>query len=203
MNQVVYTSNVQDKSIITKVVLNQTDHLRDRYVWNQQTKSWKLYSFVPKDLCDNYNPCGPNGNCVTSESPPCHCLTGFKPKTEDNYNALDWTQGCVRSKTWSCNVKNRDGFQKFNALKLPDTVKSWGNASMSLEDCKAKCLENCSCMAYANMYINGGGTGCLIWFGDLIDLRVDDTSSGQDLYIRMATSNIGMNIELSLFFFSF
>lgn len=194
LHQVVYTSSVEDKSVITRVVLNQTVYSRQRYVFYKQIKSWKLYSSVPKDTCDSYYPCGPNGNCISSEKPPCQCLSGFKPKSRKNYVSLDWTQGCVRSEPWSCRVRNRDGFQKFNGFKMPDTAKSWGNASMTLWDCRAKCWENCSCMAYANMYVTGGGSGCLLWFDDLIDLRVG-TVPGQDLYIRMAASDTGMNFS--------
>ncbi|KAK4255700.1 hypothetical protein QN277_008665 [Acacia crassicarpa] len=57
---------------------------------------------------------------------------------------------------------------------------------MTLEECKAKCWENCSCNAYANSDIRDGGSGCVMWFGDLIDIRqvpFDD----QHLYIRLAS----------------
>ncbi|KAK4255693.1 hypothetical protein QN277_008659 [Acacia crassicarpa] len=186
-DELVYTSQLQNKSVITRVVLNGTTSYRQRYNWVEETKSWRLYSSVPRDNCDNYNLCGPYGNCVVNDSPPCQCLSGFEPKSPQNYNALDWTQGCVRSEMWSCGVKNRDGFRRFGGLKMPDTRKAWVNSSMTLEDCRMKCLANCSCTAYANLYVTGGGIGCLIWFGELIDLRVASTP-GQDLYIRMATS---------------
>ncbi|XP_028800913.1 G-type lectin S-receptor-like serine/threonine-protein kinase At4g27290 [Neltuma alba] len=187
-DEVVYTSNLQDKSVITRVVLNQTVYFRQRYIWDEQTKSWILYSSIPKDNCDSYNPCGPNGNCIASESPRCQCLTGFKPKSPQKYDALDWTQGCVRSEPWRCRVREKDGFRKFNGLKMPDTRTSWVNASMRLSECKAKCWENCSCKAYANLYITAGGSGCILWFDDLIDLRVATVPS-QDLFIRMAYSD--------------
>ena len=53
-----------------------------------------------------------------------------------------------------------------------------------------KCLNNCSCMAYTNSDIRGNGSGCILWFGDLVDIR-QYTEDGQDLYIRMASSEIG------------
>ncbi|RVW37260.1 G-type lectin S-receptor-like serine/threonine-protein kinase [Vitis vinifera] len=37
--------------------------------------------------------------------------------------------------------------------------------------------------------IRGGGSGCLVWFGDLIDIR-EYTENGQDFYIRMAKSEL-------------
>ncbi|XP_030931836.1 G-type lectin S-receptor-like serine/threonine-protein kinase SD1-1 [Quercus lobata] len=62
---------------------------------------------------------------------------------------------------------------------------------MSTKECEAKCLKNCSCTAYANSDINGGGNGCLIWFGNLIDIRgYNQENPGQDLYIRLAASEL-------------
>ncbi|KAL8106695.1 hypothetical protein AgCh_023444 [Apium graveolens] len=61
-----------------------------------------------------------------------------------------------------------------------------------LADCEKKCLENCSCTAYANTNITGKGSGCLLWFGSLIDIR-DQERSGQDFYVRVAASVSGAN----------
>ncbi|KAH0986793.1 hypothetical protein GBA52_013970 [Prunus armeniaca] len=60
---------------------------------------------------------------------------------------------------------------------------------MNHKECRTKCLKNCSCMAYRNSDIRGGGTGCAIWFGDLIDVR-QFTAAGQDLYIQMSASEL-------------
>ena len=76
-------------------------------------------------------------------------------------------------------------------MKLPDTSSSWYNNSTGLEECKGICLKNCSCTAYANLDIRGGGSGCLIWFGSLIDTRRSN-GDGQDLYVRIAVSELGM-----------
>ncbi|KAL8505991.1 hypothetical protein ACS0TY_017010 [Phlomoides rotata] len=50
-------------------------------------------------------------------------------------------------------------------------LEFWLNTSMSLDECKAECLKSCNCTAYANAYITNGGSGCVVWFGDLIDTR--------------------------------
>ncbi|KAK7312934.1 hypothetical protein VNO77_37199 [Canavalia gladiata] len=190
LDEVFYTYNPVNKSLITRVVLNQSTYSRQRYNWVEENQTWIRYSLVPRDNCDNYNLCGAYGNCIVNESPRCQCLKGFKPKSVQNYEALDWSQGCVHSELWSCGVKNKDGFGKFSGLKMPDTTKSWVDGNLTLEDCRIKCLQNCSCTAYANLDIRGNGNGCINWFGALIDLRVA-LVPGQDLYIRMATSEIG------------
>ncbi|KAJ6995670.1 hypothetical protein NC653_012503 [Populus alba x Populus x berolinensis] len=47
----------------------------------------------------------------------------------------------------------------------------------------AKCLQNSSCIAYSNSDVREGGSGCIIWYGDLIDIR-QFPAGGQELYIR-------------------
>ncbi|KAJ0500903.1 putative non-specific serine/threonine protein kinase [Helianthus annuus] len=50
-------------------------------------------------------------------------------------------------------------------------------------------LSNCSCTAYTNSNISGAGSGCLLWFGDLIDIRMF-SENGDTLYIRMPPSEL-------------
>ncbi|KAK2977817.1 hypothetical protein RJ640_006309 [Escallonia rubra] len=87
-------------------------------------------------------------------------------------------------------------FKKYPGKKLPDTQNSSYNGNLTLNDCHKVCLENFSCMAYANSNTRNGGSGCLHWFGELLDVR-DLTKNGQDLYIRVAASEI--QIDLSFF----
>ncbi|KAF3454013.1 hypothetical protein FNV43_RR04456 [Rhamnella rubrinervis] len=184
-----YTYNLVNKSVISRIVINETTSTRDRSVWIEAEQKWKQYSSVPGDYCDHYGLCGPNGICIISQSPICECLQGFKPKSEENWNNMDWTQGCERNLSLSCQDKHKDGFVKFVDLKLPDTTHTWANKSMNLEECRGKCLNNCSCMAYTNSDIRGKGSGCVLWFGDLVDIR-GFPDNGQDLYIRMPASEL-------------
>lgn len=190
-DEVYYTYNLRNKSVISRIVMNQTISTRQRYIWIEEAQNWRLYASVPRDNCDFYNLCGPNGNCVIGDSPVCQCLTGFKPKSPGNWDIMDWTQGCLLSEQYSCEDKSKDGFLKFSGLKYPDTSLSWVNESMNLNECRKKCLENCSCKAYTNSDVRGGGSGCLIWFRDLRDIR--QLSGGdRDLYIRMKVSEIAV-----------
>ncbi|XP_061336689.1 G-type lectin S-receptor-like serine/threonine-protein kinase At4g27290 [Gastrolobium bilobum] len=188
-DELYYTFSLKNKSVVSILVMNQTTYARERYTWIEEAKTWRMYSSTPRDYCDNYNLCGPFGNCAMGESPVCQCLRGFNPKSPQDWITMDWTQGCVISETWKCKEKDKDGFLKFINMKVPDTDKSWVNGSMTLEECKAKCWENCSCTAFANSDIRGEGIGCVLWFDDLLDLRrLPD--AGQDLYVRVATSEI-------------
>ena len=189
-DEVYYTYNLKNKSVISRIVMNETTSVRQRLTWIETEKSWRPYNSVPRDQCDNYGLCGANGNCIISQNPVCQCLEGFKPKSQENWNRMDWSEGCVRDSPLSCQEKEKDGFVKFSGLKLPDAQHTWVNKSMNLRECRAKCLSNCSCMAYTNSDIRGEGSGCVVWFGDLLDIR-QFASAGQDLYIRMSASEIG------------
>ncbi|RDX79840.1 Receptor-like serine/threonine-protein kinase SD1-8, partial [Mucuna pruriens] len=182
-----YSYSINDKSVITRIVLNQTLYFRLRLTWNNDSQTWRVSSQLPSDLCDNYNICGAFGICDSNMAPMCKCLDGFKPKSPQNWTQMNWNQGCVHNQTWSCGEKNKDGFQKFSNVKAPDTKRSWVNASMTLEECRNTCWKNCSCTAYANSDIRGEGSGCAIWFGDLLDIRLIP-NAGQDLYIRLPVS---------------
>ncbi|XP_021598400.1 G-type lectin S-receptor-like serine/threonine-protein kinase At4g27290 isoform X3 [Manihot esculenta] len=184
--EIYYKFNLNNESLLTRIVMNQTTYNRERYTWNDVNRSWSLYDIVPRDRCDSYGLCGAYGNCIVSELPVCQCLKGFKPRSLETWNLKDWSQGCMRNKPLNC--ETGDGFLKFSGLKLPDTTHSWVNKTMNLRECRATCLKNCSCMAYSSSDIRGGGSGCAIWFGDLMDMRQLPADGGQELYIRMNAS---------------
>lgn len=184
--EVYYVYQLLNKSVITRLVLNETTMTRQRYVWVETDMSWKLYSSAPRDYCDTYGLCGANGMCVISDSPVCRCLEGFKPKLAQSWNSMDWSQGCILEEPLDCTRKH--DFIKISGVNLPDTTYSWVNGSINLRKCKDACFNNCSCMAYTNSDISGQGKGCVLWFGDLIDTR-QLSDGGQDLYVRVPSSN--------------
>ena len=193
------TYSTDDSSVISIIVMNQTLLVHQRLTWDGQ--SWRVSSKLPSDLCDDYNICGAFGICDVSKAPMCRCLDGFEPKAPQNWSQMNFHQGCVHNQTWSCRDKNKDGFLRFSNVKAPDTSVSWVNPSMTLEECKNICRENCSCKAYANSEITGKGSGCVIWLGDLLDIRIM-ANAGQDLYIRLAVSETGMNFDFDFGLFA-
>ncbi|KAM3287025.1 hypothetical protein P3S67_020455 [Capsicum chacoense] len=184
-DEVYYTYQLKNKSVFSRLILNNTASSRQRYVWVEASLAWMLYSSVPHDYCDTYGLCGANTVCVITDSPMCQCLDGFKPKSPDSWNSMEWSEGCILSKPFSC--QNKEVFVKFSELKLPDTTKSWVSDTMNLQECREACFKNCSCMAYSNSDIRGRGSGCVLWFNDLIDIR-QVSNGGQDLYIRIEAS---------------
>ncbi|RZC09209.1 G-type lectin S-receptor-like serine/threonine-protein kinase [Glycine soja] len=184
----------RNSSLISRIVLNRTLYALQRFIWVEESNKWELSLTVPRDGCDGYNHCGSFGYCGSATvSSMCECLRGFEPKSPQNWGAKNWSEGCVpNSKSWRCKEKNKDGFVKFSNMKVPDTNTSWINRSMTLEECKEKCWENCSCTAYGSSDILGKGNGCILWFGDLLDLRLLP-DAGQDLYVRVHITEIMAN----------
>ncbi|XP_021749907.1 G-type lectin S-receptor-like serine/threonine-protein kinase At4g27290 [Chenopodium quinoa] len=127
------------------------------------------------------NLCGSFGICSLMDSPQCQCVKGYVPKSPKDWDGRIWSDGCVLNTPLNCSINN--GFVKYSNVKLPDTRSSWYNTTITLEECKNKCLRNCSCVAYANLDVTEGGRGCLLWFDDLIDVRVL-SGVGQDLYLE-------------------
>ncbi|XAR67510.1 Non-specific serine/threonine protein kinase [Bertholletia excelsa] len=188
--EVYYYYDLVNPSVVSRLFLDQSGFLR-RFTWIDQTKIWDLYLRTPADDCDTYNKCGAYGICNIASSPVCSCLSKFVASNSDKWGNGDWASGCIRRTPLSSDC-NRDGFIKYSGIKLPDTRHSWISESMGLKECKLLCLKNCSCTAYSTLNISGGGdgTGCLFWSGDLVDIRQYSGQDGQDIYIRMASSEL-------------
>lgn len=184
--EVYYTFIVTDTSVLSRFVVTQFGLIQYLY-WNNDTKEWSTTVTLQRDNCDRYGMCGPYGNCYSGD-PNCRCMKGFSPSSPQSWDMLDWSGGCSRKRELDCN--KGDGFVKYKSMKLPDYSQLWGNGSLSPEDCRANCLRNCSCMAYTIIDIHGNGGDCVVWFKDLMDMK-DYSEGGEDLYIRMAKSEIG------------
>ncbi|KAH9651066.1 Receptor-like serine/threonine-protein kinase SD1-8 [Citrus sinensis] len=166
-----------------------------RLIWHEMSTGWQVFFTAPDPFC-HYGDCGPNSICSVDQTSHCECLEGFKFKSQQN-------QTCVRSHSSDC--KSGDRFKKLDDIKLPDLLDVSLNESMNLKECEAECLKNCSCRAYANSKVTDGGSGCLMWFGDLIDLKkTDNHTNGVSIYIRVPaseqeTKNLDTNQDLLAF----
>ncbi|XP_024028013.1 G-type lectin S-receptor-like serine/threonine-protein kinase At4g27290 isoform X2 [Morus notabilis] len=186
--EVYYTYNLVSSSVVSRLVLIPNGNLQ-RYTWIDRTKDWKLYLTAQIDDCDRYATCGAYGRCNIDNSPACGCLEGFVPKSPEEWYSGDWSNGCIRKAPLEC--MEGEGFRRYTGIKLPDTSLSWYNKTMNLKVCEQACLKNCSCTAYANLDIREGGSGCILWFKELFDVR-QYADSSQDIYIRMAKSDLGI-----------
>ncbi|KAH6775705.1 S-locus lectin protein kinase family protein [Perilla frutescens var. hirtella] len=184
--EVYYHYDLINDSVITRFTISESG-VGHRWIWVDRTQEWNSYLTIPLDNCDIYNGCGPYGTCNIKNSPSCGCLDRFKPKDPQGWERGDWSNGCNRSTPLNC--EKGDGFLRYTGIKLPDTRSSRYNKSISLDECKVVCSKDCSCMAFSSLDISRGNNGCLLWFGDLVDIR--EISPGQEIYIRMASSELG------------
>nr|XP_043636815.1 G-type lectin S-receptor-like serine/threonine-protein kinase At4g27290 [Erigeron canadensis] len=155
--------------------------------WIERLQQWVVFADIGVDSYNRYAVCGPFGSHNINRRPLCSCLKGFEPRLPDEWEASGWSGGCQRKRPLDC--ASGDGFWKISGVKLPDTRQSWYNVSMTLDECEMACRRNCSCIAYANLDIRG--SGCLLWFNELIDIREYDVK--HNLYIRLAASEFSGN----------
>ena len=180
--------------VVSRLALNSTGAgggLLQRWTWLGAARSWSLYWYAPKDQCDAVSACGPNGVCDPGAVPPCSCLRGFAPRSPAAWALRDGRDGCARATPLDC-ANRTDGFAALPHAKAPDTTRAVVDFNASLEQCRQRCLSNCSCTAYASANLTGepGRRGCVTWTGGLDDLRVYP-GYGQTLYFRLAAADLG------------
>ncbi|KAF8030793.1 hypothetical protein BT93_D0089 [Corymbia citriodora subsp. variegata] len=179
--EVSYTYKMVDNSTLSRFLVTPDGAIQYLAWANNQ---WTNLVTLQRDYCDTYGTCGPYGTCYDSSDTNCRCLKGFR---KNDSSPLDWAGGC--SRIWGLSCGNGDGFVKYTGLKLPDNSRLAGNKSSSLEECETQCLKNCSCMAFTRVDVHGNGGDCLLWSGDLVDMK-NYPSGGDVLYIRMARAEI-------------
>ena len=163
--------------------------------WDLTNLVWDVFSQSPKDICDDYAKCGAFGLCNVNSAPTlfCSCVLGFSPVNPSQWSLRQYGGGCRRNVPLEChgNGTTTDGFMVVRAVKLPDTDNATVDMGATVEQCRARCLANCSCIAYAAADIrgDGDGSGCVMWTNYIVDIRYVD--KGQDrLYLRLAKSEL-------------
>ncbi|XP_056173185.1 G-type lectin S-receptor-like serine/threonine-protein kinase At4g27290 [Syzygium oleosum] len=180
---------VQNSQLLLRMTLTYLGVLQVFVANRSRSAVWNVIHKFPSGLCDSYGRCGANAVCNIGL---CECVKGFMPRSPDEWTVRDFLRGCKRTIPTDCS--KGEGFLEVKKVKLPDLLEVTVNKSMSLKECKEECLKNCSCTAHANSDIRGGGRGCIIWFGDLIDMRMfEEQNHGQTLYVRISASELGMH----------
>ncbi|KAG7539956.1 Bulb-type lectin domain [Arabidopsis thaliana x Arabidopsis arenosa] len=149
------------------------------------TGEWNVVWHFPRNFCDYYGECGQNSYCkIVNKKTNCNCIQGFQGD-QHAWDLLDSTNRCLRKTQLSCDSKAE--FKQLKKMDFPDTKTSIVDTTVGSEECRKSCLTNCNCTAFANTE-----WGCVRWTSDLIDLRSYNTE-GVDLYIKLATADLGVN----------
>uniref|UniRef100_K7LUW1 Receptor-like serine/threonine-protein kinase n=1 Tax=Glycine max TaxID=3847 RepID=K7LUW1_SOYBN len=184
--EVYYEYKVKEKvnrSVFNLYNLNSFGTVRDLF-WSTQNRNRRGFQILEQNQCEDYAFCGVNSICnYIGKKATCKCVKGYSPKSP-SWNSSTWSRGCVppipMNKS-NCKNSYTEEFWKNQHMKFPDTSSSLFIETMDYTACKIRCRDNCSCVAYANIS-TGGGTGCLLWFNELVDLS---SNGGQDLYTKI------------------
>ncbi|KAJ4748422.1 Serine/threonine-protein kinase [Rhynchospora pubera] len=186
--EVWYETGVKSSSTLSRLVLNSAGILR-RLVWDHDQQIWNEFWSWPKDECDYYAKCGAFGICRPNSATTCNCLRGFEATTPTEWYIRDYTGGCKRQMPLGCTADS-DGFYELQGVKLPDSHNATVDANISVEECRVRCLMNCSCLAYSPSDIRGKGSGCVMWNTTLIDIKY--VNGGLDtLHVKVSKSELG------------
>uniref|UniRef100_A0A8I6X0T5 non-specific serine/threonine protein kinase n=1 Tax=Hordeum vulgare subsp. vulgare TaxID=112509 RepID=A0A8I6X0T5_HORVV len=189
-HEVSYMYHAYPGSPPSRVVLDESGVVH-RMVWDRTLGKWSVFWSGPRDQCDTYGMCGAFGVCNVVDAVVCDCIRGFRQRSPAEWRMRNPSGGCVRSTPLQCERGGEDGFYALRGVKLPETHGSSVDNGTSLEECRRRCLANCSCTAYAASDIRGGGSGCIQWFGELMDTRF--LNGGQDLFVRLAMSDLDIS----------
>ncbi|KAG5525262.1 hypothetical protein RHGRI_031815 [Rhododendron griersonianum] len=159
---------------------------------------WVEFYSVPGDQCV-YGRCGANGYCDSNNGQDfeCTCLPGYKPRSAEEWNLRDASDGCIKKREELSKCGNREGFVKVANTKIPDTSKAHVWMSLSVHECKDECLRNCSCLAYMSQAAGGARAICITWYENLMDVRRHVRrflDGGLDLYVRVDAVELGMSL---------
>ncbi|KAF2297906.1 hypothetical protein GH714_004997 [Hevea brasiliensis] len=188
-NETYATYSVSDASVILRLMLDYSGLVK-KLIWHEKDGKWNEFRSMPKSTCDPYGHCGTYGICdpdFLGRRFECDCLPGYEPKSPRDWHILkDASGGCVRKRLESTSLCGHgDGFVKVANVKVPDTSAAvWVSTNMSPRDCEKNCMRNCSCSAYASIDIARKETGCLTWYGKLMD-TVHNGAEGYDIYVRV------------------
>ncbi|KAL8467907.1 hypothetical protein ACS0TY_031232 [Phlomoides rotata] len=169
---------------LMKICLNSSGSIVQT-LWDDQNSRWIDAWWAPENECDVYGKCGPFGSCNIQGTPICSCMRGFEPVDNDEWGRGNWSGGCRRTKQLQCDSGGgRDAFFRLQFMKVPDFAEQIGTRQE--DECRSRCLGNCSCIAYAH----DRSIGCMLWSDSLIDAQ-DFNTVGVDLYIRLSDSEFG------------
>ncbi|XP_024180095.2 G-type lectin S-receptor-like serine/threonine-protein kinase LECRK3 [Rosa chinensis] len=103
--------------------------------------------YTPDDPCDVNGVCGLNSYCTLNDAQPdCHCLPG-----SDYADPNSMTMGCLRNYSEpACAAGGKENTTFYDIVTMENMA--WVDtpdfeATMTIEECKRSCLEDCNCGA--------------------------------------------------------
>ncbi|XP_074369951.1 putative receptor protein kinase ZmPK1 [Apium graveolens] len=131
-----------------RLVLDPDGNIRV-YSLNEKKTSWDVQWQAFSQACKIHGICGENSLCSYEfGGRKCSCLPGYKMR-----DIKDWSNGCEPEMNFTCNGGSRKD-EEF--IQIPH-VEFTGYAmddyqNYTLDRCKKKCSDICSCIAFNHLY---------------------------------------------------
>lgn len=104
VNENYLADSIIESSIIAQFLLDVSRQIKQQ-LW-LPTTGWKLLWLFPRQQWEVYAFCGAYGICNDKSLPFCNCLLGFKPKSQSDWELLDYSGGCLRKAKLQCGKDN-------------------------------------------------------------------------------------------------
>ncbi|XP_009781340.1 G-type lectin S-receptor-like serine/threonine-protein kinase At4g03230 isoform X1 [Nicotiana sylvestris] len=167
-NESYFTYSIFKNSTTTsRLIIDVSGQMKQR-TWSNNAAGWNEFWAQPREQCQVYGYCGAFGICTSNTNSPCNCLTGFMPRSIDEWNLNDYSGGCVRKGKLQCSAitEDKDDFWMNLTMILP--TSQYTNVTVGeVSQCRDTCFDSCSCTAYT---YDGLGT-CSIWTGYIFNLQ--------------------------------
>ncbi|KAJ0252996.1 Serine-threonine/tyrosine-protein kinase [Hirschfeldia incana] len=178
--EVSFSFQMTNQSIYSRLAIR--DSTLERFTLIPPSRGWSLSWDLTREACELYSLCGANAYCEKNlSSSHCYCLKGFVPKNQAHWGLGVWSSGCVRRTQLSCERRDH-AFLQLNNSKFPDAKTATVDWGINVKKCEERCLSDCNCTSFASIR-RGGIIGCVIWTGELFDLRTY-ISGGQIIYVK-------------------
>ncbi|GAB2213786.1 hypothetical protein Droror1_Dr00018101 [Drosera rotundifolia] len=181
-----YMIQPRDNSVISRLATSPWGSLA-YLTWKNMSNKWITRFTIQGDFCDQYGTCGTNAICDMGNESKCQCLDGFIPRYPKDWDAMDWLDGCQRRLDIKC--RTGEGFMRLTDIKLPANSRVLREA-LNMDECQETCLRDCFCMAYTYLNVFENASKCVVWYGDLLDIRVFTNGAGNELYIKMSREEL-------------
>ncbi|GJN32668.1 hypothetical protein PR202_gb21188 [Eleusine coracana subsp. coracana] len=145
------------------------------YMAKKSSQEWETVWAQPLNECEHYATCGANAKCTAAPDgkAKCTCLKGFQPKILDQWNAGNWSQGCIRGPPLGC-----------QSIRFDDDVED--GKSHELKVYPLDWIKAATCNFSDSNKLGAGGFGP-VYLGKL--------SGGEEVAVKRLCRNSGQGLE--------
>ncbi|XP_047307268.1 putative receptor protein kinase ZmPK1 [Impatiens glandulifera] len=171
-----FNSSDMGFGVIRRLTMDYDGNLR-LYSLDKLTGLWEAVWHAVQQPCNVNGLCGRYAICVYAPQPICACPLGYEMADRTN-----WNHGCRPKFNLTCSSSGSQNY-KFVQISHADYYgfDSSSSSADTLENCRNKCQNDCSCKGFSYR-IDGGGS-CFIKY-DLFNGRRTPSFPGS-IYIKL------------------